>query len=114
MKLCLGGGTNQRPRTAAVVTVRPQSGIPSACDAQTSRQRPGIGRQLTWITTSPASASISHIANTSGASRRSRARRPWGPTQVVLRACVLPNTRTVRRASRAAPRTGLRIICDFV
>ncbi|GBP41463.1 hypothetical protein EVAR_36221_1 [Eumeta japonica] len=84
-----------------------------------SRQRPAahatawrsrIERQLTWITTSPASASTNHIANTSGASRRGRARRPWGQRRP---SCVrvLPNTRAAARA-RCAP-TGLRIICDY-
>ncbi|GBP46062.1 hypothetical protein EVAR_41415_1 [Eumeta japonica] len=66
--------------------------------AHASAWRSGIGRQLTRITTSPASASTNHIANTSGASRRGRARRPWEPTLAVLRACVLPNTRAVRCA----------------
>ncbi|GBP40554.1 hypothetical protein EVAR_7553_1 [Eumeta japonica] len=105
--------SNQRSRTGAVVTVQPRIGVPSTCSANASvdsRQRPaahasvwrsGTGRQLTRITTSPASASTI-TANTSGTSRRGRARRPRGPTQAVLRACVLPNTRAVRRASRRA------------
>ncbi|GBP86724.1 hypothetical protein EVAR_63729_1 [Eumeta japonica] len=107
---------NQRPITAAVVTVRQWIGVPSVVD---SRQRPaahasewrsGIGRQLTRTIKSCASASPNITANTSGTSRRGRARRPRGPTQAVLRACVLPKTRAVRRA---APRTGLGIICDY-
>ncbi|GBP82015.1 hypothetical protein EVAR_52218_1 [Eumeta japonica] len=71
--------------------------------AHVSAWRSGLGHQLTWTITSPASASTNHIADTSGASRRGRARRPRGPTQAVLSACVLPNTRAVRRASRRAP-----------
>ncbi|GBP62345.1 hypothetical protein EVAR_42089_1 [Eumeta japonica] len=76
-------------------------------DVVDSRQRPaahasawrsGIGRQLTTTTTSPASA-----INLRQLCRRGRARRPREPTQAVLRACVLPNTRAVRRATRRAP-----------
>ncbi|GBP55164.1 hypothetical protein EVAR_90186_1 [Eumeta japonica] len=68
-------------------------------------------RQLTRIITSPASVSTI-IANTSGTSRRGRARRPRGPTQAVLRARVLPNTRAVRRASRRAPERPA-YFCDY-
>ncbi|GBP32575.1 hypothetical protein EVAR_23987_1 [Eumeta japonica] len=94
--------------------VRPRIGVPNACGADVpsvrsvdSRQRPaahasawrsGIGRQLTRTTTFPASAK-----NLRQLCRRGRARRPREPTQAVLRACVLPNTRAVRRALRRAP-----------
>ncbi|GBP93515.1 hypothetical protein EVAR_98267_1 [Eumeta japonica] len=47
------------------------------------------------------------IADTSGASRRGRARRPRGPTQAVLSACVLPNAPCA--ALRAGPTC---IFCD--
>ncbi|GBP36000.1 hypothetical protein EVAR_29127_1 [Eumeta japonica] len=66
--------------------------------AHASAWRSGIGRQLTMTTTSPASA-----INLRQLCRRGRARRPREPTQAVLRACVLPNTRAVRRATRRAP-----------
>ncbi|GBP73401.1 hypothetical protein EVAR_21357_1 [Eumeta japonica] len=74
--------------------------------AHASAWRNGIGRQLTTTTTSPASA-----INLRQLCRRGRARRPREPTQAVLRACVLPNTRAVRRATRRAP-TGL-LFCDY-
>ncbi|GBP24226.1 hypothetical protein EVAR_80079_1 [Eumeta japonica] len=76
--------------------------------AHASTWRSGIGLQLTRNIKSPTSAS-SNI--TSGTSRRGRARRPRGRTQAVLRACLLPNTRAVRRTrapcaehARRAPR----------
>ncbi|GBP58710.1 hypothetical protein EVAR_35488_1 [Eumeta japonica] len=98
---------------AAVITARPLIGVSGAGGGnapvdssggplRTSRRGAAVSCKLTWTITSPASASTNHIADTSGANRRGRARRPR-PTQAVLSACVLPNTRAVRRASRARP-----------
>ncbi|GBP38514.1 hypothetical protein EVAR_95415_1 [Eumeta japonica] len=71
--------------------------------AHVSAWRSG-GRQLTWTITSPASASTNHIADTSGASRRGRARRPRGPTQAVLSACAAEHARRAPRLRRAPDR----------